>query len=275
MPEGYGSQADYMARVSPQARARFVAVEKALRHAFSGAIRKEEIEVIVFSDIPPELIGESFLMYPAVLKPILAVCNVAARAVERDLAIKNLDTYNPRLTREQALLIARYIKPFLPPDVPLPTLSRLDLTEFIDKEIRKGKGQWEKRIRETLNSFARLKFAKRNFTYEGELYEIDAAAPEVGSIKFAVDIKRIEARRDIHKRSDEIANKADRFVRTFPRGEFGAVIYYPFPQEHANIQDRLRSQNITSVVFASESKESIEKAVRLLLAKFEATRGTQ
>ena len=115
---------------------------------------------------------------------------------------------------------------------------------------------------------ARLTFKKRKFETQGEVYELDAAAPERGSIDYAVDIKRIEARRDIHKRADEIVHKADRLKNAYPGAKFGAVIYYPFLQEHANIQDRLRSDNIDSVVFASESEDSMDNAVSLLLAKF-------
>jgi hypothetical protein len=47
-----------------------------------------------------------------------------------------------------------------------------------------------------------------------------------------------------------------------------SVIYYPFILEHSNIQDRLRSNNIDSVVFAAEAEDSIANAVNLLLAKF-------
>ena len=48
-------------------------------------------------------------------------------------------------------------------------------------------------------------------------------------------MKRIEARRDIHKRCDEIVNKAFNFKHAFRGGKFGAMIYYPFVDEHANI----------------------------------------
>lgn len=43
-------------------------------------------------------------------------------------------------------------------------------------------------------------------------------------IEHAVDVKRIEARRDIHKRCDEIVNKAAKFKRNYPRGTFIAFI---------------------------------------------------
>lgn len=261
-----------MARVQPQVAARQKEVESALRAAFAKAIRREEVEVIVFSDIKPEVLGDAIFQFPIVLKPLLAASSIAARAIERDLHIRNLDTYNPRLTRDQALMIAGYIKPYLPAAAPLPSLSYLDRAQFIDKEVRKGKGQWERSIRDALNRLATITFKKRKFEWRGEVYELDAAAPETGPIAYAIDIKRIEARRDIHKRSDEIVSKADRFKRVFPSGKFGTVIYYPFTQEHSNIQDRLRSDNIDSVVFASEAEESIANAVALLLAKFRIRR---
>jgi hypothetical protein len=78
-----------------------------------------------------------------------------------------------------------------------------------------------------------------------------------GVIQIGIDVKRIEARRDIHKRCDEIVNKAAKLKALFPQAKFGVVIYYPFIEEQVNIQNRLRSNNIDSVVFASASKESI------------------
>jgi len=195
----------------------------------------------------------------------LAACNIAARAIERDLSIKNLDTYNPRLNQDQAKVIAGYIKPFLPPYLEIPALIQIDRVAFIDKEIRKGKGQWEKTVLASINKFGSLQFMKRMFVVEGEEFELDAASPQSGDIEVGVDMKRIEARRDIHKRCDEIVNKAAKLRAAFPSSKFGAVIYYPFIEEHINVQNRLRSDNISGVVFASEAKDSIENAVRMLL----------
>jgi hypothetical protein len=261
-----------MARVQPQAEERQKEVEGALRAAFAKAIRREEVEVIAFSEIKPEVLGEALFQFPIVLKPLLAACNMAARAIERDLHIRNLNTYNPRFTHDQALTIAGFLKPYLPAAAPLPSLAYLDRAMFIDKEVRKSKGQWESSIRDVLSRLSTTRFKKRKFEWSSETYELDAAAPDTGPISYAIDIKRIEARRDIHKRSDEIVNKADRFKRTFPDAKFGTVIYYPFIQEHSNVQDRLRSEKIDSVVFASEDEESITNAVALLLAKFRIRR---
>ena len=105
-----------------------------------------------------------------------------------------------------------------------------------------------------------MKFKKRSFQCEGERFELDIAAPLTGDVEIGVDVKRIEARRDIHKRCDEIANKAVKFKHAFPCGKFAAVIYYPFTEEHSHISSRLRSENIDVVVFASENEDSIRNA---------------
>lgn len=266
MLDRYGSHAEYMSWVKGDAGSRQQAIEKALRKAFSDFIEKREVEVIVFSSMTAFDLAKAIINYPRILKPLLAVCNIAARAIERDLSIKNLNTYNPKLSDDQAKVIAGYIKPFLPSYLEIPALSQIDKIAFIDKEIRKRKGQWEKKIIESLNRFGRLEFHKRMFNVGGEQFELDAASPKSGDIKVGIDIKRIEARRDIHKRCDEIVNKATKLKSAFPKTNFGVVVYYPFIEEHVNIQNRLRSGNIDCVVFASDAKESIENAVRMLLS---------
>ncbi len=266
MPDKYGSHADYMEWVKGNAESRQEAVENALRRAFSNFIEKREVEVIVFSSMSAFDLAEAIINHPLILKPLLAACNIAARAIERDLSIKNLDTYSPRLSDGEAKVIAGYMKPFLPAYLEIPALTKIDRVAFIDKEIRKGKGRWEKKILETLNRFGRLQFHKRMFVAGGEHFELDAATPKSGKIKVGIDIKRIEARRDIHKRCDEIVNKASKLKSAFPGSRFGAVIYYPFIEEHVNIQNRLRSDKIDGIVFASETKDSIENAIRMLLS---------
>ncbi|MEW6620205.1 MAG: hypothetical protein AB1422_12875 [bacterium] len=272
MTDKYGSHADYMEWVKDDADSRQKSIEKALHEAFSNFIEKREVEVIVFSSMNAFDLAEAIVSRPLILKPLLAACNIAARAIERDLSIKNLNTYSPHLNEDQAKVIAGYIKPFLPSYLEIPALSQIDRVAFIDKEIRKGKGRWEKDILESLNRFSSLQFHKRIFTAGGEEFELDAASPKSGDIKVGVDIKRIEARRDIHKRCDEIVNKAAKLKSTFPNSKFGAVVYYPFIEEHINIQNRLRSDNIDCVVFASESNESIENAVRMFLSTLGVSR---
>ena len=266
MPKGYDSHSDYMGRVSADVNAREKAVESALRKAFARFISRKEVEVVSFADMTAVDLAQALVSQPVILKPILAVCNIAARAVERDLGIRNLDTYSPRLDGDVAKILAGYLKPFLPPTLEIPTLSRIDRVSYIDKEIRKGKGRWEQKVVAELVKIGKQPFRKRQFEVGGELFELDAAAPVFGDVHTGVDVKRIEARRDIHKRSDEIANKARKLKLAFPRAKFGAVIYYPFSEEHINIQNRLKSPEIDCVVFAGQSEDSIRTAVKLLLA---------
>ena len=202
MPDGYGTHRDYIGWVKEGADARRKAIEKALHEAFVDFIEKREVEVVIFSNMSAHDLASAVVAQPLILKPLLACCNIAARAIERDLNIKNLDTYSPRLDEDHAKVIAGYIKPFLPPYLELPTLSQVDRIAYIDKEIRKGKGRWEQRILRMLNQYGKTRFRKRLFEVRGEQFELDAATPDKGDIEIGIDVKRIEARRDIHKRCD-------------------------------------------------------------------------
>jgi hypothetical protein len=265
MPDGYSTQSNYMSWVAKDATRRNAEVEKALRQAFSAHIELRQVEVIVFGNVSALELARAIREHPLVLKPLIAVCNIAGRAIERDLQIKNLDTYSPKLNETMAAAIAGYIKPFLPPSLEIPVLSGVDRVSFIDKEVRKTKGRWELAVLGALNRFAKVTFKKRKFQSEGEWFELDAATPEKGPIKVGIDVKRIEARRDIHKRCDEIVNKAAKLKKAYPRARFGAVIYYPFIDEHTNIKNRLHSEQIDAIFFASESHDSVESAVRMML----------
>lgn len=264
----YATQADYAGWVKKTAQDRVARVTASLREAFKDFIRKREVDIIVFSEITVKQLAKKIVKYPHILKPLLIATNIAARAIERDLGIKNLDTYDTHLTQENAFAIAGYMKPFLPDSIPLPTLTEIDRIMFEDKEIRKIKGQWEKMVVKNLNLYSKVVFQKSKFQHSRQLFELDAAAKDIsGKIIQAVDIKRVEARRDIHKRTDEIANKAAHLKAIHPKAKFGAVIYYPFITEHGNVRDRLQSSYIDSVVFAGASAESISSAVKLLLSK--------
>ena len=265
MPDGFDSHADYMAWVQDDAAARRRRATEALLTAFAPFIELREAEVINFSTMTAMDLARAIGEHPLILKPIFAACNVAARAIERDLEICNLDAYNPRLSAEQAAAIAGYIKPFLPQELAVSALAELDRHFFVDKQVRMLKGRWERAVRGAVNEQAALKFKKRTFECDNERFELDIAAPLTGNIEVGVDVKRIEARRDIHKRCDEIANKAARFKRAYPSGRFAAVIYYPFTAEHVNVQHRLESPNIDAVVFASQSQEQLRTAIGLLV----------
>lgn len=272
MPNEYGHHADYIKWVENDVKKRYNIIENEIREAFSEYIEVREVEVITFSKLKPSDIAKAIYSYPKILKPLLAMCNIAARAVERDLSIRNLNTYNPRLTEDNSKIIAGYITPFLPPFIELPALLLIDKIEFIDKEIRKAKGNWEKEIIKSLNKYSKYEFIKKKFITGHEEFELDAAAILNDSILIGVDIKRIEARRDIHKRCDEIVNKSVRFKEKFPEANFAAVIYYPFVEEHSNVKSRLDAQTIDIVVFASAYIESIKSAVRLLLSSVGASK---
>lgn len=264
----YASQADYAGWVRKTTQDHIAKVTTSLQEAFKDFIHKEEIDIIVFSKITVKQLANGIISFPLILKPLLIATNIAARAIERDLGIKNLDTYDAKnLEKENALSIAGYIKPFLPDSLPLPALTEMDRIMFEDKEIRKIKGQWEKMVVKSLNSYADSIFRKSKFLHSGQGFELDAAVKNKSIIICAADIKRIEARRDIHKRTDEIANKAAHLKAVFPKAKFGAIIYYPFITEHGNVRDRLQSSDIDSVVFAGASMESINNAIKLLLSK--------
>lgn len=266
---GYGNQRQYVSKVLPAAEVRQKEVERELRKAFKRFIEVRQIEVIVFERMPATELAKAILDHPLILKPLLAACNLAGRALKRDLKIDNIDTYEPTLSQTQANAVAGYLLSFLPEYIELPALSRIDRVSFIDKEIRKDKGRWEKLVCEALNKFGRGAFRKRKFAAGGQTFELDAAFPTSGAVQIGIDIKRIEARQDIHKRCDEIVNKAAKLKSAFPKAKFAAVIYYPFIQDHANVLGRLESPNIHAVVFASGSVETVENAIRLLLAKVE------
>ena len=266
MSEGYASHKDYIGRVKEIADRRQEELEAQLKKAFAGFIELREVEVINFEAIDVLTLAGILAAQPQVLKALLLVTNLAGRALKRDLKL-NIDTYNPRIDSETAHVLAGYIKPFLPQLIALPTLSHTDRFAFIDKEVRKFKGAWEKKICAALNEVAGLEFKKRKFSVGKESYELDAAFPSAGEVRYAVDVKRIEAEQDIHKRCDEIVNKAAALKRTYPLASFGAVIYYPFIAQQVNVRDRLESAYIDSIVFASESEKDIMSAVKLLFAK--------
>lgn len=259
------SHADYMGWVKTDADARASVVRETLIRAFAKFVEIRSVEIINFSAMTALDLAAAIQNEPSILKPLMTCCNVAGRAVERDLDIRGLDTYSPRITATQAAVIAGYLKPFLPQELAVPALSELDRFFFVDKEIRARKGRWEQTIVESLNKESRYSFKKRRFEVAEESFEIDAAAPATGKIEVAIDVKRIEARRDIHKRADEIINKAAKFKRKFPKALFAAVVYYPFTSEHVNVQSRLESKYINAVCFASQGEEQISVAVGLLV----------
>jgi hypothetical protein len=272
-PEVYSTHQDYIGAVKPEADTRQEAIENALRAAFEGFIESREVDVILFGNMSAEVLAKAMEAHPEVVKTILAASNIAARAIERDLGIKNFGTYEPRFKAGQAAIIAGYVKPHLPPYLAIPALSLLDRWAFIDKEVRKSKGRWEKLICSAANSHdPGGNYRKCKFDVEEESFELDAACKDSqGRILIGIDVKRIEARRDIHKRCDEIINKAAKLKSAHASSKFGVVVYYPFIEEQANILSRLSSPTIDGIMFASATDESVKRAVKMLLDKLKET----
>ena len=80
----YSSQADYSGWVREDAQRRVSNVMSFLRQAFENSIHKEELEIIVFSDVTARQLANKIGRYPLILKPLLLASNIAARAIERD-----------------------------------------------------------------------------------------------------------------------------------------------------------------------------------------------
>lgn len=245
------------------------AIRTALTMAFKQVIEIREVPFIVFGDLNAPELAEAFLKFPVIVKPVLACVNVAGRAIKRDLGI-DINTYAEKLTEQDAGMLAAYIKPMLPAHIAVPALIELDRYTWTDKEMRSAKGRWEVKVRDAINGATQLQFKKRKFG-SGENYELDAAYPASGEpIQIGVDIKRIEARQDIHKRSDEIVNKALNFKARYEKGTFIAVVYFPFPNQHVNVMSRLKSAAIDYVFFAGESTSSIQTSMEVLAGAVES-----
>lgn len=123
VPDGYSTQRDYMLDVQPGADQRQGEIEAALRAAFADFIEQRQVDVIVFADMSAVDLAKVIQAQPIILKSVLTCCNIAARAIERDLSIKNLNTYTPRLSEDQTKVIAGYLKPFLPSYLEIPAIA--------------------------------------------------------------------------------------------------------------------------------------------------------
>lgn len=239
-------------------------LQESVLKGFKDFLIIKETNYINFKDMTAEELAQVFHQYPIVIKSVLASVNVAGRAIKRDLEI-DIDTYSQTLSPEKAGILAGYVKPILPAEISLDALCELDRWFYVDKEIRKLKGNWEKNILEALLTYSGKEFQKVKFDIENQKFELDAAYPISNSIEVGIDVKRIEARQDIHKRADEIVNKASKFKEAFPKGKFFAVLYYPFPNDHINLKERLAGPNINGIYFANETSLSINQQIKYLL----------
>lgn len=264
----YASHQNYMERSKNAADERCEVISELARVAFQPFIRTETCLVIYFQDMSAIELGKILERFPLLAKPLMLLCNVAERAIERDLNIKGIHPYKPKFDARTSAAVAAYIKPFLPRVMEFSAFCSFDRIMFIDKEIRKGKGQWEQAIKHAIVSaatevgFVAANFSKCHFKSGEDIYELDIALKNGEVIELGIDVKRIEARRDLHKRCDEIINKATKFKTCFPDGKFVAFVYYPFLEEQINIERRLKSEHVDYVVFASEHPESVSNAAK-------------
>lgn len=264
--EQYSNHREQLNNASPPSN-RIEELQIALENAFANCLETRQVQYILFDELSAEELANAFVNYPILIKSVLACINVASRAIARDLQI-NIDTYTKKINLTKAATLAGYIKPMLPKEIAIPALLELDRFFWTDKELRANKGRWERRILKMLNDNSIVNFKKRKFSRTKESFELDAAYPESGeNIEIGIDIKRIESPRDIHKRADEIINKAGNFKLEFPTGSFFTVLYYPFPAQHQNLISRLSNINIDGIFFANESDSSIEQTVKLVLGK--------
>lgn len=239
--------------------------------AFSSSIIIKEVPFIQFGDMSAEELAKAFELHPIIVKPIIASVNVASRAIKRDLGI-NIDTYGKSLSVEKANILAGYLKPMLPKEIAIPALMELDRYFWTDKEMRAAKGRWEQKVIKFISKSLNLEVKKTKFTsHTNDQYELDGSyQTSDGNISLAVDVKRIEALQDIHKRSDEIVNKAEHFKSVYPNGKFYAFVYFPFPNQYINVKSRLSNPNIDDVFFAAETDSSIETAAQILVGKYQS-----
>ncbi|MEN8375192.1 MAG: hypothetical protein ABFS34_07060 [Gemmatimonadota bacterium] len=184
---------------------------------------------------------------------------------ERDLGI-DFNSYRTPVRENTAYALAGYIKPLLPKELAVPALMLLDHFWWVDKEMRAGKGRWEKEVLRHLNSYsADGPFKKRKFKHPGGAFELDAAFPETGPVRVGVDVKRFESPRDFHKRGDEITQKVSRLRDVHPDAHFYAVIYYPFPSSHDAVRSRYRDQGIDEIFFADETESTLSDVAEAIL----------
>ena len=248
---------------SAPSESRTTKLKTSLLEAFKHVISYEQVPIIRFGDLDVSELAAAFYKHPVVVKAICSCVNVAQQALKRDLKI-DLNTYTDRIDEVRAGILAGFLKPMLPDRIAVPALMELDRYAWTDKEMRAAKGRWEEAVRDAIGEATRVKFKKRKFQADGENFEIDAAHPTSGLIEIAVDVKRIESPRDIHKRADEIINKATKFKASHPNGKFFTIVYYPFPAEHINVTSRLKSGYIDGLFFAAQTASSIASAADYL-----------
>src|SRR5437667_10555444 len=87
----YASHRDYVKRATPAANERAKLIRERAAEAFKDDIRDERCLVIHFADINATEIGRILAKYPVLAKPLMILCNVAVRAIERHRGTKGVN----------------------------------------------------------------------------------------------------------------------------------------------------------------------------------------
>lgn len=264
----YRKHSEYLQAIRSERERRAREIGDTVRESLGEYITRREAEEVHFEQVTADKLARLIGKNPSLLKPLIASCNMGKRAIRKDLGLE-LDTFRPRLTEGKARQIAEYLLPSLPESLLIEELIALDAYQWVDSAIRKMKGRWERQFADGLRARG-VDCKKRKFRVGTQLFELDIAHPSEGDILFAVDVKMIGHPSDKHKRGDEIVNKAIKYNKTFPRGTFISLIYYPFDEDRKQLEDRLRSGaiEIADVIFAGDDDYSVRVAVNRLYEHF-------
>ena len=80
----YASHRDYLKRAAPAADDRAKIIREKALDAFKDYIREERCLIIHFADMNATELGRILAKYPSLAKPLMILCGVAERAIERD-----------------------------------------------------------------------------------------------------------------------------------------------------------------------------------------------
>jgi DNA-binding protein Fis len=257
----YRSHDAYLQAIAVQRTKRAEEIRSVVREKLGKYVAQVEADELDLGRVSAEELRELLSAHPDLLKPLLVACNVGQRAVKRDLGF-NVNTLRPRLKQAQAQQLAEFLLRSLPKKILVDSLVALDLYQWTDSAIRKAKGGWEKNIIEGLKGRG-VDCRKRKFKVDGQSFELDVAYPSTGPVKVGVDVKMIGHALDIHKRSDEIKDKATLLKEQFPEATFVSVVYYPDDEGKQQVENRLRAgvTHIDRILFAGDDPASIAAVV--------------
>lgn len=92
MTDEYGTHTAYMAALRDAADKRQEVIEDQLRTAFEGHIEQRPVDVIVLDDVTVPELAAALVAHPMILKPLIITCNIASRAIARDVGLRGVNT---------------------------------------------------------------------------------------------------------------------------------------------------------------------------------------